>query len=105
MVVLVIQDGIVGYQKHGEYGELDDYIHKHVVRTVVTANAGLGEKMADDSVIAEGSEASKTWSVDIDRRWVLENTKVYALALDRNGHVNNMNVCAIDGGDSGYDLK
>ena len=105
VVVLVIQDGIVGYQKHGEYGELDDYIHKHVVRTVVTANAGQGEKMADDSVIAEGSEASKTWSVDIDRRWVLENTKVYALALDRNGHVNNMNVCAIDGGDSGYDLK
>lgn len=105
VIVLIVQDGIKGYQKHGEYGELDDYIHKHVVRALVTANAGKGEKMADGSLIPEGSEASKTWSVDIDRRWVLENTKVYALALDSNGYVNNMNVCAIDGGDSGYDLK
>jgi hypothetical protein len=72
---------------------------------VVTANVGKGEKMTDDSRIAAGQEAVKTWSVDIDNRWVLENTKVYAIALDKNGHSNNMNVCAIDGGDSGYDLK
>jgi hypothetical protein len=41
----------------------------------------------------------------VDKRWVLENTQIYALALDQNGYVNNMNVCAFDGGDSGYDLK
>lgn len=106
-VVLIIQDGIVGYQKHGDYGELNDYIHKHVVRSVVTQYAGTftGEKMTSDGKIAAGQEAVKTWTVDIDSRWEVENTKVYALALDSNGHVNNMNVCHIDGGDSGYDLK
>ena len=107
VVVLVVQDRIVGYQKHGENGELDDYIHKHVVRSVVTQYAGTftGEKMTSDGKIAAGQEAVKKWTVDIDKRWVLANTAVYALALDSNGYVNNMNVCAIDGGDSGYDLK
>ena len=106
-VVMIIQDGIVGYQKHGDYGELNDYIHKHVVRSVVTQYVGTftGEKMTSDGKIAAGQEAVKTWTVDIDSRWEIENTKVYALALDSNGHVNNMNVCHIDGGDSGYDLK
>ena len=106
-VVLIVQDAIVGYQKHGELGELDNYTHKHVVRSVVTEYAGTftGEKMTSDGKIAAGQEAVKTWTVDIDRRWVIENTKVYALALDSKGHVNNMNVCSIDGGDSGYDLK
>ena len=61
--------------------------------------------MTSDGKIAAGQEAVKKWTVDIDKRWVLANTAVYALALDSNGYVNNMNVCAIDGGDSGYDLK
>ena len=105
VVVLIVQDGIVGYQKHGEYGELDDYTHKHVVRHIVTENAGKGERLTDDSRIAAGQEASKKWTVSIDRRWALANTSVYALALDGNGYVNNMNFCAIDGGNSGFDLK
>ena len=107
VVVLVVQDKIVGYQKHGTYGELDDYTHKHVVRQVVTQYVGrfAGEKITADGKIAAGEEASKTWTVAVDKRWVLENTEVYALAIDSNGYVNNMNVCAIDGGDSAYDLK
>ncbi|MBR5567447.1 MAG: Omp28-related outer membrane protein [Bacteroidales bacterium] len=107
VVVLVLQDGIVGYQKHGDYGELNDYIHKHVVRQVVTSYVGTftGEKLTSDGRISAGQEAEKTWTVDVDGRWVLANTKIYALALDSNGYVNNMNVCAIEGGDSGYDIK
>jgi hypothetical protein len=107
VVVLVVQDKIVGYQKHGTYGELNDYIHKHVVRQVVTTYSGTftGEKLTDDGRIAAGTEVSKKWTVDVDRRWVLENTEIYALVLDADGYVNNMNVCHIDGGDSGYDLK
>lgn len=106
-VVIVVQDGIVGYQKHGTYGELNDYTHKHVARKVVTNYVGTftGEKITSDGKIEAGKEAEQTWTVDIDSRWVLENTKIYALALDSRGYVNNMNVCAIDGGDSGYDLK
>jgi hypothetical protein len=107
VVVLVVQDRIVGYQKHGTYGELNDYTHKHVVRQVVTQYAGTfaGEKITEDGRIASGDEAIKSWTISVDKRWVLENTQIYALALDQNGYVNNMNVCAFDGGDSGYDLK
>lgn len=107
VVVLVIQDKIVGYQKHGNYGELDDYTHKHVVRQVVTeyVDTFAGEKITEDGKIAAGDEAGKSWNIPVDKRWVLEDTEIYALALDKDGYVNNMNVCAIDGGDSGYDLK
>jgi hypothetical protein len=107
VVVLVVQDRIVGYQKHGTYGELNDYTHKHVVRQVVTEYVGTfaGEKITEDGKIAAGDEAVKSWTVPVDKRWVVENTQIYALALDKNGYVNNMNVCALDGGDSGYDLK
>lgn len=108
VVVLVVQDKIKGTQKTNTYPDgQPDYTHKHVVRQVVTKYSGTftGEKLTDDGRIAAGSEASKTWTVDIDSRWVLENTEIYAIVLDKDGYVNNMNVCHIDGGDSGYDLK
>jgi hypothetical protein len=73
----------------------------------VTQYAGTfaGERITEDGRIASGDEASKSWTIQVDKRWVLENTQIYALALDQNGYVNNMNVCALCGGDSGYDLK
>jgi hypothetical protein len=73
----------------------------------VTEYAGTftGEKITDDGKIAAGAEAEKSWTVPVDKRWVIENTQVYAMALDKDGFVNNMNVCALDGGDSGYDMK
>ena len=64
-----------------------------------------GEKMTEDGIVAAGKEVSKEWSFEVDRKWVLENTEIYAIALDADGHVNNMNVCSIMGGDSGFDLK
>lgn len=108
VVVLVVQDKIKGWQKTPTYSEgQSDYTHNHVVRKVVTSYSGTftGEKLTDDGRIASGDEKTGSWSVDIDSRWVLENTEIYALVLDADGYVNNMNVCRIDGGDSGYDLK
>lgn len=108
VVILVVQDRIKGWQKTPMFSEgQPDYNHSHVVRKVVTSYSGTftGEKLTDGGRIAAGSEASKTWTVDIDSRWVLENTEIYAIVLDKDGYVNNMNVCHIDGGDSGYDLK
>jgi hypothetical protein len=64
-----------------------------------------GEKLTEDGVVASGNVVTKEWTVEIDRRWVLENTEIYAIALDAEGYVNNMNVCGISGGDSGFDLK
>ena len=108
VVVLVVQNKIKGYQKTTDYPEGDpNYIHNHVVRKVVTTygTTFTGEKLTDDGIISAGAEAEKTWTVEVDDRWVLEDTQIFALALDENGHVNNMNLCGIDGGDSGYDLK
>lgn len=108
VVVLVVQDKIKGWQKTTTYPEgIDDYNHRHVVRKVVTTYAGTftGEKLTSDGKIAAGEEASKTWTVDVAQEWVLENAEIYALVLDSDGFVNNMNVCAIDGGDSVYDIK
>lgn len=108
VVVLVVQDKIKGYQKTPTYSEgQSDYNHSHVVRQVVTSYSGrfAGEKFDAEGIIASGEEKTKTWTVDIDSKWVLDNTEIYALAIDSDGYVNNMNVCHIDGGDSGYDLK
>jgi hypothetical protein len=56
-------------------------------------------------MIPAGEEAEGSWTFDVDPAWNLQNTEIYALAIDSNGYVNNMNVCQIDGGDSGYDTK
>jgi len=108
VVVLVVEDGIKGPQVTQMWPSgTDDFIHRHVVRKVVTSYTGTftGEKITDDGIIKAGQEATGKWTFDVDDDWALENTEIYAIALDRDGHVNNMNVCAIDSGDSGYDLK
>lgn len=108
IVVLVVQNNIKGYQKTTDYPDgQDNYNHAHVVRKVVTSYKGTftGEKMTDDGIVSAGKEVAKEWNVALDRKWVLENTEIYAVALDKDGHVNNMNVCSIMGGDSGFDLK
>lgn len=108
VIVLVVQDNIRGWQKTTTYPDgQSDYLHNHVVREVVTKYSGTftGEKITDDGRVAAGSKASKTWEVQLDKKWVLEDTHIYALVLDAAGYVNNMNLCSIDGGDSGYALK
>ena len=108
IVVLVVQNNIKGYQKTTDYPDGQaNYNHTHVVRKVVTSYKGTftGEKLTDDGIVAAGKEVSKEWNFEVDSKWVLENTEIYALALDAEGHVNNMNVCSIMGGDSGFDLK
>lgn len=108
VVVLVVQDRIKGWQKTTTYPDgQSDYNHRHVVRQVVTEYAGTftGERLTDDGRISSGKEVVKAWTVEVDRKWNLSDTQIYALVLDADGYVNNMNVCAIDGGDSGYDFK
>ncbi|MBE6216440.1 MAG: Omp28-related outer membrane protein [Bacteroidales bacterium] len=108
VLVLVVEDKVTGWQKTTMYPDgIDDYLHRHVVRKVVTTyvNTFTGEKLTSDGVIGTNEEVEGTWTVEVDGAWNLENTEIYAIALDADGYVDNMNVCAIDGGDSGYDLK
>ena len=108
VLVLIVEDGIKASQKSPNFPDgQDDYIHRHVVRKVVTSYSGTftGERITSDGYIPAGETASKTWIVGVDSGWNLDKTEIYALALDRNGYVNNMNLCPIDGGDSGFDFK
>lgn len=107
VIVFVVEDRIVGYQ-FGVQGYPDgqnDYLHRHVARKLVTSYDVAGEKLGANSMIPDGEEAEASWTFDVDSSWNLQNTEIYALAIDSNGYVNNMNVCHIDGGDSGYDKK
>lgn len=107
VIVFVVEDRITGFQK-GVQGYPDgqqDYLHRHVARKLVTSYGPSGEKIWEISNIPAGQEARKTWTIDVDPDWNLEHTEIYAIALGADGFVNNMNVCHIDGGDSGYDLK
>ncbi len=111
VLLLVVEDKVLAPETPQKTPMLSngdpEYIHKHVVRKVATSYSRVftGEKITEDGKIKSGEEASKTWTVAVDNVWKLQDTEIYALVLDANGYVNNMNVCAIDNGNSDYILK
>lgn len=94
----IVEDKVVGMQK-GATGSDDNYTHRHVVRAMLSSNVrgdGLGE-------VAAGTEAEKTYSFKVDPQWNLENLSVAVLAIDKDGHVNNMAQCAVNCGKMDYE--
>lgn len=98
MAVYIVEDGVKGYQLDGSI-EYDDYYHQFVVRKMLSATV-YGDGMGR---LASGNEKSKEYVVACGKDWNLAKTYVYALALDSDGFVNNMQVCPIDGGNSDYE--
>lgn len=95
----VVEDKVVGEQKESTGSVRSDYTHRHVVRTMLSSNVrgdGLGE-------VAAGTEVEKTYSFKPDSQWNLENLSVAVLAIDNDGHVNNMAQCPVDGGKMDYE--
>jgi hypothetical protein len=88
--VFVVEDRVKYYQKDGSLTH-QEYNHRHVVRKVVSASY-KGDRLGD---VAAGSEVSKEYSIDIDSKWNLEETYIYVLAINAEGHVNNMNSCKV----------
>ncbi len=109
VLLFVVENNIKAMQMHPPLypNGNPDYIHHHVVRKVVTSyqDTFTGEKITDDGRIKAGQEVSKDWTLDVDGGWNLENTEIYALVLDAEGAVNNMNICAVDNGTSDYKVK
>lgn len=102
LAVYVLEDGIVYPQADGSITR-DDYVHNHVVRKLIAAS-GLVE--GDDlGEIASGKEATKTYQVNIDKAWNIENLSFYALALDAENRVNNLSVCAAKNGKTDYEYN
>lgn len=98
LAVYVVEDGIKGHQLDGSLS-YDDYYHQFVERKLVSRTV-FGDALG---TVASGTEKIMEYAVDIDPAWNLGKTYVYALALDADGYVNNMQVCLVDGGDSGYE--
>ena len=100
VAVYVVEDKVKYYQKDG-MKEHDSYTHRHVVRRVVSETY-RGDRLAK---LTADSEAEAKYDIVLDEAWNLDNTSIYVLALDAEGHVNNMNHCQINGGTSDYRRK
>lgn len=96
LAVFVVEDRVKYYQKDGTLTH-DEYNHRHVVRKIVSPTY-LGDRLG---TLDEGAETSKSYEIEVDSAWNLEETYIYALAIDANSHVNNMNVCKV-GTESDY---
>jgi hypothetical protein len=95
----VVEDKVKGEQTQSTGQVQKDYTHRHVVRKMLSANV-RGDNMGE---IAAGQEKSKAYTFEIDPSWNLANLSVAVLAIDKNGHVNNMAQCAVDGGSMGHE--
>lgn len=100
LAVYVVEDGIKGYQMDGTI-KYDDYYHSFVARKL------LSRSIYGDNVgrILASEEKTLTYDVIVDANWNLANTYIYALAMDENGYVNNMQVCLLNGGSADYEYK
>lgn len=94
LAAYVVEDKVKGEQTQSTGQVQKDYTHRHVVRKMLSADV-RGDSMGE---ISEGSEKSKTYAFEVDPAWNLANLSVAVLAIDKDGHVNNMAQCAVDGG-------
>lgn len=98
LAVYIVEDGLKGPQLDGSL-TTQEYYHQFVVRQMLSKTVygdGLGRLTA-------GQETTKEYTVACDAGWNRSKTYVYALAIDADGYVNNMQVCLLDGGDTDYE--
>ena len=100
--VYVVEDKVKYYQKDG-MKEHENYTHRHVVREIVSATY-RGDRIGNGTAAA-GTEVEKTYDIEVDQAWNLENTYVYVIAIDANGYANYLNYCLLNGGVSDYKRK
>lgn len=98
MAAYIVEDGLKGAQLDGSLTE-QNYYHQFVVRRLLSATV-YGDSMGR---IASGSEKTQEYTLNVPADWNRSKTYVYALAIDSNGYVNNMQVCLLDGGDADYE--
>ena len=101
MAAYAIEDRIVAYQTTSGNTKDEDYVHRHVVRRMLS-----GTIHGDDlGVVSADQEKEHSFEFSIDPSWNLDNMTVAVLAIDESGHVNNMAECALNGGNVEYEMK
>lgn len=98
LAVYIVEDGIIAEQLDGSLTQ-KNYYHQFVVRRMISATI-YGDALG---CIALGQEKAKEYSLACSAEWNKAKTYVYALALDSEGHVNNMQVCLLYGGSVDYE--
>lgn len=94
----VVEDKVIGEQKMGTGSVNANYTHRHVVRKMLSSNV-RGESLGN---VAADSEVEKSFEFVVEEGWNIDNLSVAVLAIDKDGHVNNMAVCAVNGGEMDY---
>ena len=101
MAAYAVEDRIVARQTISGNTVNENYLHRHVVRQMLSASVS-GDDMG---VLAAGQENIHTFDFAVDSAWNLENMTVVVLAIDENGHVNNVAQCQLNGGRVEYEMK
>jgi Outer membrane protein Omp28 len=80
--VMLTESGIIDAQDDFEAGGIvPDYVHKHVLRDMLTPAAGATIL----SGITTGQTFSQTYTVALDTSWVADNMEIIAFASQVNG--------------------
>ena len=99
LAAYVVEDKVIGEQTESTGTIRDDYSHRHVVRAMLSSNV-RGDSLGE---VVSGTEARKSYTFEVDQTWNLENLSVAVLAIDKDGHVNNMATCSVNGGQMDYE--
>lgn len=98
LAAYVIEDKVVGEQAQPDNSVDKEYTHRHVVRAMLSSGV-MGDELG---TVPAGSEKTSRWSFNVEESWNVANLSVAVLAIDEEGHVNNMAVCSADGGEMKY---
>lgn len=101
MAAYVVEDRVVGWQTTSGNSKKEDYVHRHVVRKLLSASVS-GDSLG---VVNADQEKEHSYEFNVDPSWNLENMSVVVLAIDKDGCVNNVAQCALNGGSVEYEMK
>ena len=99
--VVVVEDKAYGMQQSVTTGSIRMY-HPYVARKLLS-ESGRND-FGDPIILTKDVELTSSYSVDVDSKWKLENTYIYAIVMDANGMVHNVATCLI-GSNIGYQYE
>lgn len=97
-LVMLVEDGITGYEQMSNSNGGDGYVHNNVVRDVLTGVSG--DRLNDGLPLTVGVEAKVSRTVVLDSGWRPENMRVVVAAMtsEDGGYswtANNVNECKV----------
>ena len=101
MAAYAVEDRVVAWQTTSGNSKKEDYVHRHVVRKLLSSSVS-GDSLG---VVNADQEKEHSYEFNVDPSWNLENMSVVVLAIDKDGCVNNVTQCALNGGNVEYEMK